>query len=151
MAVDNIILKSALLAPSSRSRRPWEFIVVTDREMLQKLSQCREHSSQFLEGAPLGIVVVADPEACDVWVEDTFITAIIMQLTCHSLGLGSCWIQVREREGAGDYIKNLLGIPDKYQVECIVAAGYPAEKKRPYSEDELRYDKIHYERFDNKQ
>lgn len=146
------ILKSALLSPSSRSRRPWEFIAVTDKELLQKLSQCREHSSQFLAGAPLGIVVIADPEACDVWIEDASIASIIIQLSAKSLGLGSCWIQVRERfhpdnTKAEDYIKGVLGIPEKYSVESIIAIGYPAEQKKPHDENELLYDKIHFNRL----
>jgi len=87
------------MAPSSRSRRPWEFIAVTDKEKLEKLSKIREHSSDFLAGAPLGIVVVANPKTCDVWIEDSSIAAIIIQLSAQSLGLGSCWIQVRERFG----------------------------------------------------
>ncbi|MCX7920848.1 MAG: nitroreductase family protein [Clostridia bacterium] len=146
------ILKSALLSPSSRSRRPWEFIAVTDKELLKKLSQCREHSSDFLAGAPLGIVVIANPEACDVWIEDTSIASIIIQLSAESLNLGSCWIQVRERFHAGNekaenYIKGLLGIPEKYTVECIVAIGYPDEEKKPYDEAGLLYDKIHFNKF----
>jgi len=148
----DIILKSALLSPSSRSRRPWEFIVVTDKELLKKLSKCREHSSTFLADAPLGIVIIADPKVCDVWIEDSSITAIIIQLAAQSLGLRSCWIQVRERYGAGnvkagDYIKDILGIPAKYEVECMVAIGYPAEDKMPYDESKLPYDKIHYEKY----
>jgi len=143
------ILKSALLSPSSRSRRPWEFIVVTDKELLKKLSQCREHSSDFLEGAPVGIVVIADPEVCDVWIEDASIAAIIIQLSAQSLQLGSCWIQVRDRYHsenvtAGDYIKEVLGIPSRYNVECMIAIGYPAENKKAYDINGLPYGKIHY-------
>lgn len=146
------ILKSALLSPSSRARRPWKFIAVTDKGLLQKLSLCKGNSSQFLAGAPLGIVVIADPEVSDVWVEDVSIASIIIQLSAQALGLGSCWIQVRERfysdnVKAEDYIKGVLGIPDKYTVECVVAVGYPAEEKKPYEEDELLYDKIHYNEY----
>jgi len=145
-------LKSALLSPSSRGRRPWEFVAVTDKELLKKLSRCREHSSQFLEGAPLGIVVIADPKITDVWVEDASIASIIMQLTAQSLGLGSCWIQVRKRMApdngkAEDYIKQVLGIPDRYSVENIIAIGYPAEEKKPYDEEQLLYDKLHLNRY----
>ena len=146
------ILKAALLAPSSRKRRPWEFVVVPDKEMLQTLSQCRESSAKFLGAAPLAIVVAADPEVCDVWIEDCSIAAIIMQLTAHSLGLGSCWIQVRERftskqEKTEDYIKKALGIPETYHVECIVAVGYPGEEKKSYDDKDLLEEKIHSERF----
>ena len=148
----DLILKGALLAPSSRARRPWEFIAVTDRDLLKKLSGCRDHGSEFLAGAPLGIIVIADSAACDVWIEDASIASIIMQLSAQSLGLFSCWIQVRERFHSDrikseDYIKGILGIPDKFSVECIVAVGYAAEEKRAYGENELLYDKIHFNRF----
>lgn len=148
------ILKSALLAPSSRSRRPWEFIIVTEKDILQKLSKAREHSSSFIAKAPLGVVVIADPEVCDVWIEDTTIASIITQLTAHSIGLGSCWIQVRERmhteeRTAESYIKEVLQIPDKYHVESMIAIGYPMEEKKAYTEEELRLDKLHYEKYYN--
>ncbi|GAE86856.1 nitroreductase family protein [Acetivibrio straminisolvens JCM 21531] len=130
----DIILKSALLAPSSRSRRPWEFIAVTDKKKLERLSKIREHSSDFLAGAPLGIVVAANPKLCDVWIEDASIASIIIQLSAQSLGLGSCWIQVRERFGpnnekAGDTVKEILQIPGEYEVECIIAVVIPMKKR----------------------
>ena len=148
----DIILKSALLSPSSRGIRPWEFIVVTDKEMLEKLSQCKAHSAQFLKDAPLGIVVIADSTASDVWIEDVSIASTIIQLTAQSLGLGSCWIQVRNRKTADnrsseDYIKELLNIPEKYSVDNIIAIGYPAEEKKPYDEDSLLYDKMYMEKY----
>lgn len=147
------ILKSALLAPSSRSRRPWEFVVVMDKDILHNLSKAREHSSSFIAGAPVGIVVIADPSVCDVWIEDTSIAALLIQLSAQSLGLGSCWIQIRERNHkeeikAETYIKDILRIPEKYQVECMIAIGYPAEEKRAYTEDDLLYEKLHYNKYE---
>jgi nitroreductase len=146
------IFRGVLRSPSSRGRRPWEFVAVTDKEILQKLSLCRQNSSQFLSGAPLGIVIIADTEVGDVWVEDASIVAITAQLMAQSQGLGSCWIQVRgrdhtETETAGDYIKKVLGIPEKYEVQCIIAIGYPAEERKPYSDEELPYQKIHYNKY----
>ncbi|NLM72880.1 MAG: NAD(P)H nitroreductase [Clostridiaceae bacterium] len=148
----DIITKSALLSPSSRSIRPWEFIVVDDKNSLQQLSQCKAHSATFLAEAPLGIVVIADPETGDTWIEDTSIASIIIQLVAESLGLGSCWIQVRGRfdsqgRKAGDIVREVLNIPPNYEVESIIAIGYPDEKKRAYREDELLYDKIHYNQY----
>ena len=146
------ILKSALLSPSSRSIRPWQFIAVTDGELLQQLSLCREPGPQFLAGAPLGIVVIADKGSSDVWIEDASIAATIIQLTVQDLGLGSCWIQVRERfhteqETAEEYIRKVLGIPEQYSVECMIAIGYPAEEKKPYEENMLLYEKLHFNKF----
>ena len=148
----DVILKSALLSPSSRSIRPWQFIAVTDVELIRQLSLCRGPASQFLESAPLAIAVTADKGASDVWIEDTSIAAAIIQLTVQDLGLGSCWIQVRERfhteqETAEEYIREVLGIPEQYSVECMIAIGYAGEEKKPYEEESLLYQKLHFNKF----
>jgi nitroreductase len=147
------LLKAALLAPSSRSIRPWEFIAVTDKELIEKLSHCKEYGSQFLKGAPLAIVVIANTEKSDVWIEDASIAGALIHLTAHSMGIGSCWIQVRERmrsdkSKAEDYVKKVLNIPEVYSVECIIAAGYADEAKKPYEDSDLMYNKIHFNQFD---
>ena len=53
----------------------------------------------------------------------------------------------KEEEKAEDYIKDLLNIPDKYGVECIIGLGYPAEEKKPYEEGDLEYSKLHYNSY----
>lgn len=148
----DILLKSALLAPSSRGIRPWEFVAVTDKGVLEKLSKAREMGGATIAGAPLAIVVLADETASDVWVEDTSIAATLILMAAQSLGLGSVWTQVRNRPhnptvSSGEYIKGVLGIPEKYGVECVIVAGYPGEEKKPYDESALLYDKLHYNRF----
>lgn len=148
----DIILKSALIAPSSMSRKPLQFIAVTDAELLQKLSLCREPGPRYLAEAPLAIIVIADKGASDVWVEDASIASTFMQLVAHDLGLGSCWIQVRKRfrieqETAEDYIKKMMDIPEQYSVQCILAIGYPGEEKKPYEENTLLYEKLHFNKF----
>jgi nitroreductase len=146
------ILKSALMSPSSRARKPWEFIAVTDRTLLQKLSDCRQNNSRFLVGAPLGIVVIADRGASDIWIEDATIAAAIIQLSAQSLELASCWIHVRDRmhsenESADKYIADLLEIPENYCVECMIAIGYPAEEKTEHEEKDLSDIKIHFNKY----
>lgn len=148
----DIILKSALIAPSSMSRKPLQFIAVTDAELLQKLSLCREPGPRYLAEAPLAIIVIADKGASDVWVEDASIASTFMQLVAHDLGLGSCWIQVRKRfrteqETAEDYIRKMMDIPEQYSVQCILAIGYPGEEKKPYEENTLLYEKLHFNKF----
>ena len=148
------IIEAALRSPSSRGFNPWEFIVVTDKNLLEKLSNAKPHGASFLKNAPLGIVVCADPEKCDVWIEDASIASIFIHLAAESLGLGSCWIQIRKRMydrtiTSDDYIRDLLNIPKKLNVESIVAVGYPAEKKSPHRKDELEYQKVHYGVYGN--
>jgi nitroreductase len=142
------ILKAALMSPASKRSNPWEFIVVQENEMLQKLSECRQHGSQFLAEAPLGIVVVADTTKSDVWMEDASISAIIMQLQVQDSGLGSCWIQVYNRMkdneiSSENYIRNTLNIPSHFAVLCIISIGYPAEERKAFDENKLALEKIH--------
>lgn len=149
------IVKAALLSPSSRGICPWEFIVVTDKTYLAELSRCREGSAAFLKDAPLGIVVLADENKSDVWVEDASIASILIQLQAEALNLGSCWIQVRGRmhdknKTAEEYIREQLSIPDNMCVESIIAIGYPDENKSPHREDELKYDKVYIQRYGNR-
>jgi nitroreductase len=147
------IMKETLLrSPSSRGINPWTFIFVDDPEVLKELSKAKEHGSSFLKGAALGIVVCGDETQSDVWVEDCSIASIVAHLTAHSLGLGSCWIQIRNRphskgKTAEAYIQELLGIPKSLKVESIISIGFPAENKTPIPTEQLDYKKIKYNRY----
>jgi len=146
------LVRAALLAPSSRRTNPWKFIVVKEKEILLKLSAAKEHGSSFLNGAPLAIVVMADDTKSDVWVEDTSIAAIIIQLAAENMGLGSCWIQIRKRKHdanrtSEEYVRELLDIPENYKVASIIAVGYPDEKREPHTEAELMLDKVFVNKF----
>ena len=146
--IDSII-KTALASPSGRNIRPWELIVISDPNILSKLGESRGPASQHMSNAPLGIVVIADPSLTDIWIEDASIMSTVIQLSAESLGLGSGWIQIRERktkEGVclEDHIKNLLNIPGKFSIESMIAIGYANEEKEPYKEENLLFDRVHY-------
>ena len=148
----NQILSAGLLAPSGRNRKPWEFVVVEDRETLKMLAKAREHGAGMLEGAAAAIVVFADPELTDVWTEDASIAMTVMHLMAAELGVGSCWIQGRLRnaeEGVTTeaYIKDLLHVPETYKLEAILSLGMPGEEKEPHTIGELPTEKIHWGTF----
>lgn len=96
------ILEAGLLSPSGRNRRPWEFLVVEDKEALLRLSRCREGGVKMLEKAGCAILVFGDPQKTDVWTEDCAIAVSNMHLMAESLGLGSCWIQGRLRKAMAE-------------------------------------------------
>lgn len=147
-----VLIEAALRSPSSRGINPWEFILVEEPELLRQLAQAKQHGSEFLKNAPLAIVVCADSTKSDVWVEDSSIAAIIIQLTALSIGLGSCWAQIRDRlhnrdVSAERYIQELLGLPEQMKVECVLGIGHPEEKKLPVPAGKLQHDKIKYDRW----
>ncbi len=146
------ILQAGLLSPSGRNRKPWEFVVVQEKDMLEKLSHCRVGAAKMLENAGCAIVVFADPEKTDVWVEDCSITMSNMHLLADALGLGSCWIQGRLREAENKesteaYCRSLLNVPDKYVLEAILSIGVCNEHPKAHTLEELEVAKVHYETF----
>jgi nitroreductase len=147
-----LLIHAALMSPTGKKTNHWDFIIVEDTGMLEKLSECKPQSAKLIAGAPLAIVVVGDPLHSDTWVEDCSIASIIIQLEAEELGLGSCWVQVKNREHdittmANDYIKGLLGIPAEKSVLSVIALGYPDEIKKPFDMVNLLKEKIHRERF----
>ncbi len=150
----DVLIETALRAPSSRGLNPWKFIFVTKRDLLKKLSVAKKHGSSFLRNATLGIVVCADEKKSDVWVEDASIASIFIQLAAESIGLGSCWIQIRERmhdneKTAQEYISEILNIPSGLKVESIIAVGHPEKRKPPHAKEDLQYDKIYLNSYGN--
>ena len=148
----DVLVEALLRSPTSRNGRSWEFIVVDDRELLAKLSKARAQGSQQMQDAPLGLVVCADGTKSDVWAEDCSIAAILLQMTAHALGLGSCWIQIRNRDhtekmSAEHYVQDLLGLPKHIKVECMVSIGYPNETKKPVPDSDLEYHKVKHNHF----
>ena len=148
----NAILYAGLAAASSKNRRPWEFVVVRERGTLDQLGACRPGAENLMGHCTAAVVVCADAEAVDVWVEDCASAMTQMHLAADALSVGSCWLQVRLRKAAdgrdtADVVRELLGIPAKYGVMCILALGMPASHPAPRTPQELPLHKIHHEHF----
>ncbi len=142
------IMRAALMAPSGHRINPWEFILVEDRSMLKSLSVSKAAGAQLLEGAAMAVVVVADTDKSDVWIEDCSIATILMQLAAEERGLGSCWVQIRLRKdaeggSAEENVKLLLGLPEHYAVLSIVAVGHKERDSKPFDEDKMQWEKVH--------
>jgi len=144
------LLKSAMFAPSSRGSRAWEFVVVRDENTRKALSEATPYSF-FIKDAPVAIVVCYDTSRGRRFKEDASICAGHILLEAVNQGLGSCFVQVAEAEGshggAEDYIKELLGVPKEYRVQCMMPIGYAAEEHPEHSDAEFDESKVHRERF----
>lgn len=140
------------MAPSSKRSNCWQFIVVDDKDTLEKLSFCKESGAAFVKDAALAIVVTADSLASDVWIEDASIASIMIQLQAEDLGLGSCWVQVRERftangTPANEYIHELLDLPLQLQVLSVIAIGHKGMERKPFDDSHLQWEKVHINKF----
>lgn len=149
------LLKAALMSPTSKRSNCWQFVVVDDKEVLEKLSYCKEASASFIKDAALAIVVTADPMASDVWIEDASIASIMIQLQAEDLGLGSCWVQLRERFTAdgissNEYVHEVLDLPLQLQALSIIAIGRKGMERKPFDESHLQWEKIHINKYGGK-
>ena len=152
----DLLVEAVLRSPSSRGFNPWEFVVVTDPEIIDRLSKAKPHGASFLANAPMAIAVCADPDKSEVWVEDVSIATIVLHLAATDLGLGSCWIQLRKRDHddaktAGDYAAEVLGLPAGLVVSAIMAIGYPARQPAPHPDASLQRDKVSVNRYGNRE
>ena len=146
------LCEALLRSPTSRNHRPWEFVIVDNPQLLQQLQTAKAHGTSFFRTAPLAIVVAADPQQSDVWVEDCSIAAINVQLLAEQLGLKSCWAQLRlrshdDRQTASEYVRNLVGLPAGMEVPIVIAIGYPDEEKAGHPRESLPDEKLHRNRY----
>lgn len=147
-----LILRAALMSPTSKSQRSWHFVVVDDKMDLEKLSDAKDLGGQFIKGAAMAVVVLGDPMQNDCWVEDGAIAAISMQYQAEDLGLGSCWVQMRGRglsdgTSADEVIRGILDIPENLSCLCVVAFGHKADERKPQNEDKLKWENVHVAKY----
>lgn len=148
----DLLVEALLRAPTSMGKKSRKFVVVTDTAALEMLSKAKPHGATHLKNAAIGIVVCADSQISDVWIEDASIASIFIHLAATSLNLGSCWIQIRERQhddaqSAETYIADVLNLPGHIKVQSIIAIGYPDEHKSPHPKEALPYDSVSFNKY----
>lgn len=147
-----LILQAALMSPSSMGRRSWQFVVVDDKVLLEKLADAKDFGADFLRGAAFGVVVAGDSLGNDCWIEDCSIAALMMQLQAEDLDIGSCWAQMRGRglsDGtlAEDVVRGALGIPDGLGVLCVIGFGRKKEDQEGHDEESLKWENVHINKY----
>lgn len=142
-----LLLRAALMSPTSKGQRSWQFAVVDDKLQIEKLSDCKDMGSQFLKDAPLCIVVMGDAAQNDCWIEDGSIAAYSILLQAEDLGLGGCWVQVRNRglsdgTNAEKVVRGILDLPENLSVLCILGLGHKAAERQPQNEERLKWEQV---------
>jgi len=141
------LLKAAMAAPSAGNEQPWEFIVVRDRMLLNKIADVHPYASMLRE-APLAVIICGDHKRekyNGFWVQDCSAATENLLIEAQSLGLGAVWLGVYPNENRVKDLKKLFNIPEHVTPLCVVAVGHPGERKEPAD----RYDssRIHNDRW----
>lgn len=141
------LLKAAMLAPTARNCQEWDFVVVRDRAVMDKLMKAHPYA-QMLATADCAVVVCGNTQrehAPGYWPGDCGAAAQNILLAATDMGLGSVWLGVYPTQERMDAIAQILGLPEYVHPFNIIALGHPDEEKAEVE----RFDpaKVHYEKW----
>jgi nitroreductase len=133
------LLEAAMAAPSSANRKPWHFVVISNRQTLDNLARVHPHGKMLFD-APVCIAACGDTTISPrAWVQDCSAATENLLLAAVTLGLGAVWLGVYPRESRVRPIRKVLGLPETIVPLNLISIGHPAEEKEPRTQyDELR-------------
>ncbi len=141
------LLAAAMSAPSAGNGQPWQFIVTTERSLLDALADLLPFG-KMLKQAPLAVTVCGDAKGQPregYWVQDCSAATENLLLAAHALGLGAVWLGVYPREDRVASVRQILGIPDHVTPLCVIAVGYGAQPNGPV--ERYREERVHRDRW----
>ncbi len=136
-----LLLRAGMSAPSGRDLRPWEFIVVDRRPVLDSLAAALPYA-KMLATAPCAVIVCGSPARSSYWYLDCSAAAQNILLAANALGLGSVWTAAYPYAERMEAVGRNVGLPEGVLPLCVIPIGYPASPEAPKEKfDESR---VHY-------
>ena len=123
------LLQAGMAAPSAGNRKPWHFVIVTDKQTLRAIADAPPYSR--LGDAALAIVVCGDPSISDWWLQDCTLATENILIAAAGLGLGAVFLGCHEQAEREQPIRQVLGIPEEIGMASVLSIGHPAEEKEP--------------------
>ncbi len=142
-----LLLKAAMAAPTAGNQREYEFVVVTDKDILQKLSKASPYAGSVAK-APLAIVLLVNPEGIpyeEYYQQDLGASAQNILLEATELGLGSVWLGIAPLEERMRAVAEILKIPAPKYPFAIIGIGYPKSVRE--AKDRYEENKVHYNQY----
>lgn len=138
------LLSAAMSAPSAGNAQPWQFVVITDRDLLAKLSQVHPYAG-MVKQAPVSILVCGDlrqEKFSGYWVVDCAAAVQNLLLAVHGLGLGAVWTGVYPQQERLDAVRSIMGLPEHIVPHSLIPLGHPAESSKKV--DRFKEERVHY-------
>jgi nitroreductase len=141
------LISAGMSAPTARNLRPWHFLAITERKILDDIPKIHPYS-QMLKEAPLAILVCGDktinPEVGYI-VEDCSAATQNILLAAHALGLGGVWLGVWPKDERVKPIEKMFSLPENIVPVALISIGYPNENKD--APDRYEPAKVHKNRW----
>lgn len=147
------ILKAGMSGPSACNKRPWQFLVVEDKDTLAKMAKVCGAAGKPLLGAACAILICGDMEktfrrAPEYWVVDGAIAGQNMILTAANFGIGSVWLGTWPQKEKIEGEAQLFNLPEGIVPHSVIAFGYAADKGDPaWTTVGYEKDKVHWEKW----
>ena len=141
------LLRAAMQAPSAHNEQPWHFLVITDRQILDKIPTIHPYS-QMCSQVSLAIVPCLDPTLKKIegfWIQDLAAAVQNILLAVRDVGLGAVWVGVYPNEIITEKVKTLLNLPESIIPFNIIPIGY-TDTEQEYV-DRYQKDRIHYNQW----
>jgi len=142
------LLRAGMASPTACNQRPWHFVVVDDRQMLDRVSDVQGYAP-MLKTAPLAIVICSDGGqaalSAPFWPQDCAAAAQNMLIAARALGLGAVWLGLYPDAARVAGLRELLGMPETMTPFCVISLGHPAKAPRPI--DRYEPDRVHRNRW----
>lgn len=141
------LIKAGMYAPSASNKQPWHFIVIRDKETLNRIADFHPNA-KMLRNAPCAILICGDEikaHAPGYWPVDCSAATQNILLAAHALGLGACWLGIYPREERVAKMRTVVSVPEHIHPFSLIAIGYPAES--PASPQRFDATRIHFEKW----
>ena len=145
-----LLVKAGMAAPSAMDKRPWEFIIIDDKEVLKKLSDALPYAKMAVP-AGHGIIVAGDMEKQNggydsvYWIMDCSAAVQNILLAAESLGLGAVWTAVYPNKDRFEPVAKILGLPKNIVPLAFIPVGTPTGKDKP--KDKYNKNQIHWNKW----
>ncbi|MFH1288438.1 MAG: nitroreductase family protein [bacterium] len=137
------LIDTGRLAPTARNEQPWEFVVVTNRELLRKVGGVTDHGKFICDAAACIVVCCRDTK---YFLEDGSAATENIILAAESFGVCSCWVAGHKKAYCED-IKKILGVPDNLIIISLISIGYPDPLEKTSKQKKGLDEVLHWEKF----
>lgn len=138
-----LMLRAAMAAPSAMNQQPWEYYVVTNREIIEKLSESTPYTG-CAKGAPVVFVACYRKECLRPMYAQIDMSASVenLLLEADELGLGAVWMGIAPIEERMKLIAEIVDMPDELEAFALIACGYPLKEQA--QQDRYEEARVHY-------
>jgi nitroreductase len=141
------LLNAAMSAPSAGNEQPWHFIVIRDRNILDKIPEFHPFS-EMLKIAGVAILVCGDislEKYEGFWVQDCAAATQNILIAANAIGLGTVWLGLYPHMDRVEGMRKLLKLPKTVMPLSLIPVGYPAVQKN--KADRFNESRIHFDQW----